>query len=111
MLQQVVQPGVGNRLGVALEPGNSGAGHLELANLSFDGRYDDRGSDLQRRGGQVSVEEEMKVLIGRDSTDQFVTGLTGGVAGQLLAERPASVAMGDACGELLQGDVHKAVDR
>ncbi len=40
MLQQVVEAGVGDGLGVPFEARNAGARHLEVADLALDGRHD-----------------------------------------------------------------------
>src|SRR3954471_15718837 len=111
MLLQVVQAGVGDGHGVALETGDAGPGHLELADLALDRRNHQRRGDLQRGGSEVTVEEEVKVLIGSNAAYELVPGLAGRMVRQLNAQGPSSVAMSDPRGQLLQCDVHEPVDR
>ena len=109
MLQEVVQAGIGDRLSVTLEAGNSRAGHLELAHLPLDRRDHQRRRDLECRRREISVEEEVEVLVGGDATDQLVAGFSGRMTGS-SSRNALPVLREHARRQFLQGDVHEAVD-
>ena len=58
--------------------------------------------ELDGRGDEVAVEEVVAVLVARDPLHDLVAGA--------VVEQLAGVVVGDAGGELLQGDVDEAVD-
>ena len=87
----------------AIEVGDAGAGHLELADLVLHREHHARRIELERGGAEVTVEEVVTVLVGGDPLHDLVAG---GVVEQL-----AGVVVGDAGGELLQRDVDEAVGR
>src|SRR6185436_9702134 len=47
VLQEVVEPGIGNGLSMTLEAGDAGTRHFELADLTLDCGHDERRSDLE----------------------------------------------------------------
>ena len=63
----VVDAGLGDEGAVAVEVGDAGAGHGEVAHLVLDGD-DGRGRiELEGRGVEVPVEEVVQVLVRRDA--------------------------------------------
>ena len=88
--------------GVGGEARDAGAGHLEVDDLALDGVHDGRRVELDRRRREVAVEEVVQVLVGGDAHHHVVAGA--------VTEQPPGVAVGDAGGQLLQGDVDDAVD-
>ena len=79
----------------------SGPGHLEVANLAFDRGHHGLRIDLERCRSQVSVEEVVQVLIGRDSSHDL--------SSRGVGQEPARVVVRDARGELLQRIVRERV--
>ena len=65
-----------------------GPGHLEVANLAFDRGHDGLRIDLERCRSQISVEEVMQVLIGRDSSHDL--------SSRSVGQEPARVVMHNA---------------
>ena len=110
VLLQVVEVAASDGLGVLLEPGDAGAGHLELAHLALQRGEHQRRCDLQRGRGEVAVEQEVEVLVGGDATDDLVTGLADGMVTECVGDGLARVAMGDPRRQLLQRDVDETVD-
>ncbi len=97
---QVVDTGARDEPGVEVEVDDASAGHREGPDHVLRRNHHLRRVARERRGRQVSVEQEVEVLVGRHPRHHVVSR---GVADDL-----AGVAMGDARRELLQGEVDEA---
>ncbi len=94
---EVVDPGSGDQLGLAVEVLDARPGHLEGHDLLGDGPHCGGRVNLQRRADQVSVEDHVEVLVGGHPGEQL---LRHGVLGE-----PPRVAVADPCCQLLEGHV------
>ena len=98
----VVDLADGHLRGGPLEAGHAVAGHTEVDDDVADRLHGQVGGELERGLQQVAVEDHVEVLVGRDARQHAVAdGVTGVVAG---------VAVRDAGGELLEGDVRDRVE-
>src|SRR5674476_1218937 len=97
VLAQVVDALDGHLDGLALKAGNTGARHFEVLDDIEDRDHSLVRRDLQGCVHQVAVEDHVQVLVGRDAAEQ---ALAHRVVGEL-----ASIAVGDAGGQLLQRDI------
>ena len=92
------------------EPDDAGAGHLEVLHLPLDGTHHGRRIHLDGFGGDVPIEEVVKVFIGRHSSHDVVAGLGTRMIASPLQQQFAGVAVRDAGGQFLQGHIHKPID-